>query len=148
MLSKHILSIELSFSLCLHLGLAFCLPGLCRSMAPLSPLPPFPVPLPLPLPSLLPLSPVPVRDRLPANVLVVLCACRSVGNKLSPTILSRSTESRLGVADRVGCNGQWQDGQSSGTRPPSPAAAGPRLRPRGAAAAWSESQSRRLPRPL
>jgi hypothetical protein len=27
---------------------------------------------------------VPVRDRLPANVLVVLCACRSVGNKLSP----------------------------------------------------------------
>ena len=52
-------------------------------MAPLSPLPPFQVPLPLPL--LLPLSPVPVRDRLPANVLVVLCACRSVGNKLSPT---------------------------------------------------------------
>jgi hypothetical protein len=83
MLSKHILSIELSFSLCLHLGLAFCLPGLCRSMAPLSPLPPFQVPLPLPL--LLPLSPVPVRDRLPANVLVVLCACRSVGNKLPPT---------------------------------------------------------------
>ena len=52
-------------------------------MAPLSPLPPFQLPLPLPL--LLPLSPVPVRDRLPANVLVVLCACRSVGNKLSPT---------------------------------------------------------------
>jgi hypothetical protein len=52
-------------------------------MAPLSPLPPFQVPLPLPL--LLPLSPVPVRDRLPANVLVVLCSCRSVGNKLSPT---------------------------------------------------------------
>jgi hypothetical protein len=51
-------------------------------MAPLSPLPPFQVPLPLPL--LLPLSPVPVRDRPPANVLVVLCACRSVGNKLSP----------------------------------------------------------------
>jgi hypothetical protein len=87
MLSKHILSIELSFSLCLHLGLAFCPPGLCgrsTGMAPLSPLPPFQVPLPLPL--LLPLSPVPVRDRLPANVLVVLCACRSVGNKLPPTI--------------------------------------------------------------
>ena len=67
----------------LHLGLAFCLPGLCRSMAPLSPLPPFQLPLPLPL--LLPLSPVPVRDRLPANVLVVLCACRSVGNKLPPS---------------------------------------------------------------
>jgi hypothetical protein len=32
--SWYILSIELSFSLCLHLGLAFCLPGLCRSMAP------------------------------------------------------------------------------------------------------------------
>jgi hypothetical protein len=40
---------------------------------------------PGPLPLLLPLSPVPVRDRLPANVLVVLCACRSVGNKLPPT---------------------------------------------------------------
>ena len=52
-------------------------------MTPLSPLPPFQVPLPLPL--LLPLSPVPVRDRLPANVLVVLCACRSVGNKLPPS---------------------------------------------------------------
>ena len=58
-------------------------------MALLSPLPPFQVPLHLPL--LLrnvPLSPVPVRDRLPANVLVVLCACRSVGNKLSPTVLN------------------------------------------------------------
>jgi hypothetical protein len=83
MLSKHILSIELSF--CLHLGLAFCLPGLCRSMAPLSPLPRFQVPLPLPL--LLPLSPVPVRDLLPANVLLVLCVCCSVGNKLPPTLL-------------------------------------------------------------
>jgi hypothetical protein len=29
---------------------------------------------------------VPVRDQLPANVLVVLCACRSVGNKLPPSI--------------------------------------------------------------
>jgi hypothetical protein len=97
MLSKHILSIELSFSLCLHLGLAFCLPGLCgRSMAPLSPLPPFQVPLPLPL--LLPLSPVPVRDRLPANVLVVLCACRSVGNKLSPTS-HKSSPSSATVSD-------------------------------------------------
>jgi hypothetical protein len=51
-------------------------------MAPLSPLPPFQVPLPLPL--LLSPSPVPVRDRLPANVLVVLCACRSVDIKLPP----------------------------------------------------------------
>jgi hypothetical protein len=48
--------------------LAFCPPGLCRSMAPLSPLPPFQVPLRLPL--LLPLSPVPVRDRLPAKLLL------------------------------------------------------------------------------
>ena len=39
---------------------------------------------PSPSSQVLPLSPVPVRDRLPANVLVVLCACRSVGNKLSP----------------------------------------------------------------
>ena len=64
-------------------------------MAPLSPLPPFQVPLPLPL--LLPLSPVPVRDRLPANVLVVLCACRSVGNKLSPNsyVSDDSAQDRL-----------------------------------------------------
>jgi hypothetical protein len=42
---------------------------------------------PSPSSQVLPLSPVPVRDRLPANVLVVLCACRSesVGNKLPPT---------------------------------------------------------------
>jgi hypothetical protein len=91
MLSKHILSIELSFSLCLHLGLAFCPPGHCRSMAPLSPLPPFQVPLPLPL--LLLLSPVSVRDRLPANVLVVLCVCRSVGNQLPPTL--RTSKGRI-----------------------------------------------------
>ena len=84
MLSEHILSIGRSFSLCLHLGLASYPLCLCRSptVTPLSPLTLPPFPLPLPLLHRDPLSP-PVRDRLPALVLVVLRVRRSVGNKLS-----------------------------------------------------------------
>jgi hypothetical protein len=119
MLSKHILSIELSFSLCLHLGLAFCPPGLCLCMAPLSPLPPFQVPLPLPILLRVPLSPVPlaVRDQLPATVLVVLCVCRSVGNKLPPTPRNQ-LKKHIGFWPAVfHPKFSWPRGKVSGLRP-------------------------------
>jgi cell division cycle 14 len=51
-----------------------------------------------------------VRDRLPANVLVVLCACSSVGNKLSPTSVGlhllemlESNESKAPEANKFEC---------------------------------------------